>query len=122
MLVKRGLAMVLGDLAQLGYNATWCVLGAHHLGAPHVRDRIWILGQDVAHPDSTQREGGGLPCGVPAEDPDPSSASWWAAEPGLDRVATSVANRLERLRTVGNGQVPPVAAVAWLLLKEGVQP
>jgi DNA (cytosine-5)-methyltransferase 1 len=34
---------VLGDLAALGYDAEWAVLGAHHAGAPHWRDRLWIL-------------------------------------------------------------------------------
>ena len=42
-LVGRGLAVVLGDLAALGYDARWTVLGAHHVGAPHKRDRLWIL-------------------------------------------------------------------------------
>jgi len=44
LLVGRGLARVLGDLASLGYDARWGVLGAHHAGAPHKRDRIWIVG------------------------------------------------------------------------------
>lgn len=43
MLVGRGLARVLGDLAALGYDAKWGVLGAHHVAAPHRRDRIWIV-------------------------------------------------------------------------------
>ena len=43
MLVGRGLARVLGDLAALGYDAKWGVLGAHHVAAPHKRDRIWIV-------------------------------------------------------------------------------
>ena len=47
MLVRRGLAVVLGDLAAVGYDAQWCVLGAHHAGAPHRRDRIWILATDA---------------------------------------------------------------------------
>jgi len=43
-LVASGyLGRVLGDLAALGYDAEWCVLGAHHVGAPHKRDRLWIL-------------------------------------------------------------------------------
>jgi DNA (cytosine-5)-methyltransferase 1 len=122
MLVTRGLALVLGDLAEMGYDATWCVLGARHIGAPHDRDRIWILGQAMVHADRAQREGRSVPSRVPAQNSDLGSPSWWATEPGLDRVATRVADRLERLRTVGNGQVPPVAAVAWMLLKEGVLP
>ena len=39
----RGLGRVLGDLAALGYDARWGVLGARHVGAPHRRDRMWIL-------------------------------------------------------------------------------
>lgn len=42
LLTGRGLWRVLGDLASLGYDARWGVLGAHHAGAPHKRDRIWI--------------------------------------------------------------------------------
>ena len=43
-LVVRGLGVVLGDLAALGYDAEWGVLGAADVGAPHQRDRIWIVG------------------------------------------------------------------------------
>jgi len=43
MLTGRGLGTVLGDLAEMGYNARWCVLGAADAGAPHKRERIWIL-------------------------------------------------------------------------------
>lgn len=44
-LVTRGLGTVLGDLAALGYDAEWGVLGASDVGAPHRRQRIWILAQ-----------------------------------------------------------------------------
>lgn len=47
MLTSRGLGRVLGDLAKMGYDARWCVLGADDAGAPHRRKRIWIL----AYPD-----------------------------------------------------------------------
>ena len=46
LLVGRGLARVLSDLAEIGYDAEWLVLGADDMGAPHVRKRIWILGMD----------------------------------------------------------------------------
>ena len=42
ILTSRGLGRVLGDLAALGYDARWGVLGAVDAGAPHERDRIWI--------------------------------------------------------------------------------
>jgi DNA (cytosine-5)-methyltransferase 1 len=45
MLTSRGLGRVLGDLAQMGFDARWGVLGAADVGAPHQRDRIWIKGK-----------------------------------------------------------------------------
>lgn len=36
--------VVLGELAALGYNASWGVLSAAAVGAPHRRDRLWIHG------------------------------------------------------------------------------
>jgi len=47
MLTSRGLGRVLGDLATLGYDAEWGVLGAVDAGAPHKRDRIWIVATDA---------------------------------------------------------------------------
>jgi len=49
-LVNRGLERVLGDLAALGYDAEWHCIPAGAIGAPHERDRIWI----VAYPDMRQ--------------------------------------------------------------------
>jgi DNA (cytosine-5)-methyltransferase 1 len=45
MLTSRGLGTVLGDLASMGFDAKWGVLGAADVGAPHLRDRIWIVGK-----------------------------------------------------------------------------
>lgn len=42
-ITARGLGRVLGDLAEAGYDARWRVLGAYHAGAPHKRDRMWIV-------------------------------------------------------------------------------
>ena len=43
MLTSRGLGTVLGDLAEMGFDAKWGVLGAANVGAPHRRERIWIV-------------------------------------------------------------------------------
>lgn len=155
MLVGRGLAVVLGNLAALGYDAVWCVLGARHVGAPHRRDRIWILayatlsnGETMQNsPRATQetqgefRGSGGfagnvsnpqeprLEGGFAARNPRPDGRApehrqrgrapdWWASEPGLDRVAHGVANRVDRLSAIGNGQVPAVVALAWRTLNQ----
>lgn len=50
-LVRRGLARVLGNLASMGYNARWGIIGAENAGAPHARKRLWI----VANASSLQR-------------------------------------------------------------------
>ena len=52
-LLGRGLGRVLGDLSALGYDAEWDCLPASAFGAPHRRDRIWI----VAYPGSEGLEG-----------------------------------------------------------------
>ena len=147
VLTSRGLCRVLGDLAALGYNARWGVLGAHHVGAPHKRDRIWIVASDadgergwaqqIGEPgseDQTELRDDGPPelvanpAGFYAQRFDnrqrerkPWRGGWWETEPELGRVADGVANRVDRLRAIGNGQVPAVAALAWQMLSEGHQ-
>lgn len=41
---------------------------------------------------------------------------WWSAEPDVGRVDHGVAARVDRLKALGNGQVPAVAATAFLIL------
>ena len=40
----RGLGAVLGDLAEIGYDAEWTSVRASDVGAPHRRSRVFILG------------------------------------------------------------------------------
>ena len=42
-LLNRGMGTVLGDLSSLGYDAEWHVVPASAVGAPHRRDRVWIV-------------------------------------------------------------------------------
>ena len=240
---NKGLEVVLEDLWKLGYDAKWGVVGAHHAGAPHKRNRIWIVahsngiglerkraelestgsfgasevahsngigltgglhdreaprtkqghstegtGSDVAHAVSdSQRSTHGRDSGIsftgryeqslskrdsfrgnlgdssseldeevahaagegqpqrpdsevadsnserfeelnPSTKPSdarqytgrdvaPGRGGWWATELGLGRVAHGVAHRVDRLKAIGNGQVPSVAAIAWEVLK-----
>ena len=213
MLVSRGLGRVLADLASLGFDAKWGIVGAHHTGAPHKRDRIWVLAyassgydkrgelhtrnklqtlagrptsslepsgerpKDVAHTISEQlrTDGSGQAAGTQRENQEPrhqrqriwSDASecgsdrrtqdlgntknerlqelrtsgqqepspydretislrsseggrstYWASEPRLDRVAHGVAHRVDRLKAIGNGQVPAVVELAWRTLTD----
>ena len=51
-LLSRGLDRVLADLATLRYDAEWHCIPASAIGAPHRRDRIWI----IAYPSSIGHE------------------------------------------------------------------
>lgn len=144
---------VLGDLAALGYDAIWDCISAGSIGAPHRRDRLWILayaqserglrlpvqqrrsrqaptdptwcGAEVADAERGRLQGGDEQC---AESPAVVAApcvgargrgevgrSWWP-EPGLGRMAHGVADGMERLGALGNGQVPAVVRRAWEVL------
>ena len=51
-ILSRGMGDVLRDLAACGYDAKWRVLAAADVGAPHLRERVWI----VAYPNSVRHE------------------------------------------------------------------
>jgi len=51
-LLDRGMGRVLGDLAEIGYDAEWEVLRASDFGAPHRRERVFI----VAYSNEERRE------------------------------------------------------------------
>lgn len=198
------LGRVFFDLAESGFDLAWGCLRASDLGAPHKRDRIWIVahahggcvqqpveavcpgrsepvvcGATVPDAQSVGQQGGlqgrlgerhadGLRAEVPHADGggrhagdesagrqegadagrsgtraaldlcdaagvgldpwivEPSEAlasyaaalraGWWAAEPGIRRVANGLADQHHRLRALGQGLVPAVAAAAWKLL------
>ena len=220
VLTSRGLHRVLGDLASLGFNARWGVVSAADVGAPHQRDRIWIVansssdrrnegglqikrsdgrtfklgastepvkssgssafmananglrelqqerveqnergwigdcrgemadatsqrqqtegncqqyrpshgiektdqlgssGEILAHANIAQRKRGSVSSGIYSQYSNSFCSSWWNAEPDVDRVANGVAARVDRLKAIGNGQVPLVAATAWRLLND----
>ena len=136
MLVGRGLALVLGELAEMGYDAEWCFVSAADLGAPHKRDRIWLLAKkieentDVLLAHASGEHGQRLftesthpQIGCRSIQRSPRSRSdgpaLWPTEPGVGRVAHGVAFRMDRLKALGNGQVPRVAATAFHGLHSG---
>jgi DNA (cytosine-5)-methyltransferase 1 len=72
MLTSRGLGSVLGDLASLGYDAEWGVLGADDAGAPHIRKRIWIVANANQKHGDNGRHGAGEVFGIGQTAPDVS--------------------------------------------------
>lgn len=149
LLVGRGLALVLGDLAALGYDARWGVVGADDAGAVHRRERVWILAYamrdrgEAGLPEQEQRQtrDSGEPFNGCSRRP--SGQGWWQSEPnvgrvadglatrldihganafgGVGRVATGVSRRVARLKAIGNGQVPAAMVLAWRTLMEDIE-
>jgi DNA (cytosine-5)-methyltransferase 1 len=112
-LLRSGMGRVLGDLAALGYDAEWDCLPAAAFGAPHIRDRVWI----VAYPHQARLQGLHAQTGrVDLQRPADAVRRDWPAEPDLDRVADGVSARLEpagqrndRIRAIGNACLPQIA-------------
>ncbi len=72
-IVGNGLGRVLGDMAEMRYDAEWDCISASDAGAPHGRDRIWITFADA------DRFGGKVRSAP--------SAGWW--EWGSSEVAAA---------------------------------
>ena len=115
MLVNRGLERVLGDLTKIGYDAKWTIMGAADIGANHQRDRIWILATNT---NVSQQQRRSLPGRVHQENAKFSNSLWWKNQPSIHRMDDGVAARMDRLKAIGNGQVPLCAATAWRFLSE----
>lgn len=57
-LLSRGLDQICGHMATVGYDTEWHCIPASAAGAPHQRDRIWIIATDAG---GQQHEGGSAP-------------------------------------------------------------
>lgn len=56
-LLTRGLDVVLGTLAAIGYDTEWHCIPAAAVGAPHIRDRVFVIGYAVADAKCHRLEG-----------------------------------------------------------------
>ena len=151
MLSTRGLGTVLADLAALGFDAEWGVLSAADVGAPHLRERIWIVAKQRNIFSRTEHNGNGwwkqqqesvkkkndAYAGLPRFTPrtiktfrqrlQTLGEQAWRGFRSDDRylenarvicrINDGMAYRVDRLKAIGNGQVPLCAATAFELLR-----
>ncbi|PXB01140.1 DNA cytosine methyltransferase [Pectobacterium carotovorum] len=119
LLIGRGLARVISDLAEIGFDCQWGRVSAKECGAPHKRDRLWMVGRNVRY-----TAGEGLPIRFAGQMERPTSlteskrSGWWSAEPRVPGVANGLAHRVDRIKALGNGQVPRVAAAAFSIFSD----
>jgi len=120
-LIRRGLDVIVAGLHRLGYAVEGTRIRASDLGAPHRRERVFL----VAHANG---EGQLQPQGSIGEirrRPNDSGLAYvrqaWAAEPNVPRVVTRSANWVDhygRIGALGNAVVPQCAAIAATRLAE----
>lgn len=123
----RWFGRILNDLAQIGYDAEWHCISASTVGAPHRRERVWI----IAYPSRTGLEGGSKTGNASSQRPqrrhqfitrcDRVSRGRWQTEPAVCRVVNGIPNRSHRIRCLGNAVVPeiPQLIVSQLIKLEG---
>lgn len=141
-LAQSGLNVVLADIAGIGYDAEWYTLSAAEIGAPHQRERIFIIA--YPHDDGQHR-------GQEFERPIQNNIKWdvekivrerlrcqsgviqnyeydgtqrmeysesWELVPLFCRVADGIPNRVDRIKCLGNAVVPQCAQVFARAIKE----
>lgn len=122
VLTSRGLGRVLGDLAEVGYDARWFVLGAGDIGAWHSRKRIWVLASN----NWEKRIQRGIEKKIYRKQSIPWSKNVRGVKdlrgrsdvpiPLIRGVRNGVANYVDRISAIGNGQVPICMATAFQIL------
>jgi len=75
-------------------------------------------GQNVSYTNLPQQQRGGLSSGIHQEHAYACNSRWWQTEPDVGRMANGLASGVDRLKAIGNGQVPLCAATAWKVLNE----
>jgi len=111
---NRGLDEVLRGLSEIGYDAEWHCIPASAVGAPHQRDRIWI----VAYPN-------GFGLGRVGQWPRqriealPEKTIWGnPPAPYVCRGSDGIPNRVDRLKQLGNAVVPQIPEIIGCCLME----
>jgi len=127
---NRGLSTILGALAESGYDSEWDCLPASAFGAPHQRDRLFVVAYPVSRPggQGEAESGNDGPDGQNTNTEEfrlprrtvlsattfaarwfrPEGDNPWSAESGICGVAHGVSNRVHRLRALGNAIVPQI--------------
>jgi len=124
LLISRGLETVLCDLAKMGYDARWGIVSAENAKAIHQRKRIWILSYPMRNRLQGRWKDGDVSgqvglCSREGENKNEGlrkARNYWEVEPDVGRVVNGLASRVDRLKAIGNGQVPQAMALAWNIL------
>jgi len=128
LLTSRYFGTIIKHLASAGYHARGTILGASDVGANHNRKRVWIVAWDseIADPTSLQSDGGKINgCYSKSHKKqfrnNYSKGTWWGKQRVESRICgmdDGIPYRVDRLKSLGNGQVPAVVRAAWRILSD----
>ena len=104
---RRAIDRAADDLEAMGYKVACITLSAKDLGADHVRERRWLLAYADMHSELLQPINAEV-ARMPSVPP-----RIWQTFTNEPRMADGMANRMDRLKAIGNGQVPAVVRLAW---------
>lgn len=107
-LLGLGFGTVLGDMAALGYNAEWHCIPAGYLGAPHERDRIWIIAYPSEKSWIHESYFGEAAQRLRDDCFAWATGTWDEAKSRVCRVEDGVPDRAHRTEVLGNAVVPQI--------------
>lgn len=106
-LLACGFGDVLGSLASLGYDAEWDCIPASALGAPHDRDRVWLVAYPAQQSRIYQPHLGNALRRWLSDDVNPwATDAWDAPQAAICRVDDGIPGRVVRSAQLGNAVVP----------------
>ncbi len=113
-LVVRGLREVLGGLAEIGYDAEWATLSAAQFGAPHLRNRMFIVAYPLRFGALQQQESERrcYSAAKPARACQGKEVTYWEANEAPSFVCgvdDGISKWMDRHRALGNAIVPQCA-------------
>lgn len=121
---------IFGAMAEIGYDSEWQIIPASAFGAPHNRNRIFILAypsgtflERIITDSSRQRSSSGYKgnqkngdrkgvcTNIRSNTSHGTTKSWWSVEPKMDRMVYGISRRMVRpaIKALGNAVVPQVA-------------
>jgi DNA (cytosine-5)-methyltransferase 1 len=117
-LIRRGLGRVISDLSRMGYGVKWCCLGGNETNGICNGRRLWLVANEA---NSNGWNSPTIPSEIiNKEEPfrrqfERASGSFISQEDYIRdrRGPNEVPDGMDRIKALGNAQVPAVAALAW---------
>lgn len=126
-LLGRGIGDVLGDLASIGYDAEWHCISAKDVGAPHRRERVWIVANPMRAGLQGHKQAAKGVC-VPTRaastiirDRDVHARPWGHLPADNGGMADGLPRGVDRLKALGNSVVPQIPELIGRAIMEAAQ-